>query len=230
MFEGFTAWDAIAVGGFVAAWVGYHFISERTGRTSLNAVMNEERRRWMLTMLTRENRIVDTTIMAALQSGTAFFASTALLAVGGSLAMMRAAPDAIELFRTLPFLPQTTVAMWEMKSAGLAVILVYAFFKFGWAYRLFNYKAILIGATPLRESFPEGVPTPEAIAHAERAARLSAIAGRHFNRGQRAFFFALGYLGWFVGPQVLVATTLAVLFVMWRRQFASDSLAAVSAK
>jgi uncharacterized membrane protein len=25
-------------------------------------------------------------------------------------------------------------------------------------------------------------------------------AGRHFNRGQRAFFFALGYLGWFVRP------------------------------
>ena len=25
-------------------------------------------------------------------------------------------------------------------------------------------------------------------------------AGRHFNRGQRAFFFALGYLGWFVSP------------------------------
>jgi uncharacterized membrane protein len=48
-------------------------------------------------------------------------------------------------------------------------------------------------------------------------------AGRHFNRGQRAFFFALGYLGWFVSPWVLFVTTALVVIVTWRRQFASDA-------
>jgi len=48
-------------------------------------------------------------------------------------------------------------------------------------------------------------------------------AGRHFNRGQRAFFFALGYLGWFVSPWVLFLTTAAVVIVTWRRQFASNA-------
>ena len=38
-----------------------------------------------------------------------------------------------------------------------------------------------------------------------RTTRLFEAAGRHFNRGQRAFFFALGYLGWFVSPWVLFA-------------------------
>ena len=47
--------------------------------------------------------------------------------------------------------------------------------------------------------------------------------GRHFNRGQRAFFFALGYLGWFVSPLVLMVTTAAVVLVMWWRQFGSDA-------
>ena len=61
-----------------------------------------------------------------------------------------------------------------------------------------------------------------------QTARLFTSAGRHFNRGQRAFFFALGYLGWFVGPIVFMATTAAVVVVMWRRQFASDSLHAVT--
>jgi uncharacterized membrane protein len=46
---------------------------------------------------------------------------------------------------------------------------------------------------------------------------------RHFNRGQRAFFFALGYLGWFVSPWVLFVTTALVVIVTWRRQFASDA-------
>jgi uncharacterized membrane protein len=38
-----------------------------------------------------------------------------------------------------------------------------------------------------------------------------------------AFFFALGYLGWFVSPWVLFATTAAVVILTWRRQFASGA-------
>lgn len=60
-----------------------------------------------------------------------------------------------------------------------------------------------------------------------RTTRLFEAAGRHFNRGQRAFFFALGYLGWFIGPLVLIGTTIAVVVVIWRRQFASDARQAV---
>src|SRR5215510_956148 len=106
---------------------------------------------------------------------------------------------------------------------GLAMIRVYAFFKFAWSYRLFNYVAILFGATPLAAEQDE----PEARAHAIRTARLFTAAGRHFNRGQRAFFFALAYLGWFVSPWVLMATTAAAVIVMWARQFASDARRAV---
>lgn len=70
--------------------------------------------------------------------------------------------------------------------------------------------------------------TPEARAHAARAGKLCESAGRHFNRGQRAFFFALGYLGWFVSAWLFLATTAAVVLVMWQRQFTSDARAAVS--
>ncbi len=63
----------------------------------------------------------------------------------------------------------------------------------------------------------------------QRTARLLEAAGRHFNHGQRAIFFALGYLGWFVSPYVLMATTAAVVVVMWWRQFASDARRAMDA-
>jgi uncharacterized membrane protein len=75
--------------------------------------------------------------------------------------------------------------------------------------------------------FPAEKDTPEAEAHVLRTANLFESAGRHFNRGQRAFFFALGYLGWFIGPVVLMLTTALVLVTMWRRQFTSDALLAV---
>ena len=99
------------------------------------------------------------------------------------------------------------------------------FCKFACAYRLVNYLAVLLGAAPP----PEEKDTAEALAHARRTAKLSEEAGRHFNRGQRAFFLALGYLGWFVSPWVFMATTTAVLVVMWRRQLASPARRAVDA-
>ena len=106
------------------------------------------------------------------------------------------------------------------------MIFVYAFFKFAWSYRLFNYAAILLGAVPrLREH-----DTPEALAAARRAAAMNTVAGKHFNRGQRAFFFALAYLGWFVSPYAFVGATAAVLLVIWRRQFASDAIAALDGR
>ena len=96
----------------------------------------------------------------------------------------------------LPFGVAQSQEMWELKMMGLAIIFVYAFFKFAWSYRLYNYFAIMVGAAPP----PAEKDTAAAQDFAHRAARLCADAGRHFNRGQRAFFFALGYLGWFLGP------------------------------
>jgi uncharacterized membrane protein len=217
----FTLPDTLALALFVACWIGYSILIEKTalGRGSLNALMNRYRDQWMLQLLGREMRMVDAQVTAALQNGTAFFASTSLIAIGGALTLMRATDQILPVIGALPFSVPTTPAMWEMKVTGLAVIFVYAFFKFAWSYRLFNYMAIMVGAAPP----PAERDTPEAKDFAHRAGRLCAEAGLHFNRGQRAFFFALGYLGWFLGPLELALSTVGVVVVMWRRQFASDS-------
>ncbi|PSC03007.1 DUF599 domain-containing protein [Alsobacter soli] len=218
--------DIFAVAFFAVAWVGYAMAVEgwRGGR-SLNGIMHDYRLRWMEQMLAREVRIIDTQIMASLQNGTAFFASTSLLAVGGSLTLLRAADDILRVFADLPLGIETQRGLWEMKVIGLAVIFVYAFFKFAWSYRLFNYAAILLGATPPAEQ----AQSPEALRHARSVAGMATAAGRHFNRGQRAFFFALGYLGWFWSPSVFILSTAAVLVVMYMRQFRSDGLRSVIA-
>jgi len=69
--------------------------------------------------------------------------------------------------------------------------------------------------------------TPEAKAYAGTTATVITDASHHFNRGQRAFFFAFGYLGWFLDPLPLFVTTAGILVVQWRRQFASLSQRAV---
>ncbi len=222
----FSILDAVALGFFIAAWGGYAYLTERSqvSRTGLNAIMNGYRETWMRRMLAREQRMVDMQIMAALQNGTAFFATTSLFAIGGTLTILRSSDEMIAIASHLPFGIQTSRGLWEVKAIGLTVVFVYAFFKFAWAYRLYNYVAILLGATPLSSE----KDTPEAETHVLRTARLFTAAGRHFNRGQRAFFFALGYLGWFAGPLVLILTTSVVVVVMWWRQYRSDSLRAVA--
>jgi uncharacterized membrane protein len=203
--------DIAAVGFFVIEWTVYALTLEHSvyGRDSLSARMHIYREVWVRNLLHREARMVDMQIMASLQNGTAFFASTSLIAIGGALALLRSTNDALAVFGALPIDLTPSPALWEVKCLGLILIFIYTFFKFAWAYRLFNYVAILFGAMPPASQRD----TPETEAHVLRTTRLFEAAGRHFNRGQRAFFFALGYLGWFVSPWVLFATTAAVVIV-----------------
>lgn len=106
----------------------------------------------------------------------------------------------------------------ETKCVGLILIFVYAFFKFAWAYRLFNYVAILFGAMPQAAKRD----SPEAEAHVIRTSRLFEAAGRHFNRASVAFSLRSA-IGWFISPWILFITTGAVVIVTWRRQFASNA-------
>jgi uncharacterized membrane protein len=221
----FATIDLAALGFFIGAWIAYAIMVEWTarGRDGLSAHMDRYREIWMHRMLHREARMVDMQIMAALQNGTAFFASTSLIAIGGTLSLLRSTEDVLAVMGALPLSVPTSREQWEAKTIGLVIIFAYAFFKFAWSYRLYNYVAILLGAMP----FSHDKETPEAEAHIRRTARMFQSAGRHFNRGQRGFFLALGYLGWFAGPYVLMMSTAAVIAVLWRRQFASESRRAV---
>ena len=222
---GLTTPDLLAFAFFVLAWGAYHFLLGHGpgAERGLNKLMDRYRMRWMLEMSERENRIMDSSLMGSLQNGTAFFASTSLLAIGGVSALLRATDDVLKIFADLPFGADQSRALWELKIIGLILIFGYAFFKFAWSYRLFNYTAILVGATPQKNS-PD---KEERRRTALRAAQMNIAAGRHFTRGQRAFFFALAYFGWFAGPYAFMATTAAILVVMFARQYMSDAHEAV---
>ena len=136
----FSRLDLTALAWFIGIWIVYAITVEwsRYGRGGLNHAMDRYRETWIRRMLEREMRMVDMQIMAALQNGTAFFASTSLLAVGGALALFRSTEDMLKVLAILPLGIETSRILWEVKVVGLAVILVYAFFKFAWSYRLYN--------------------------------------------------------------------------------------------
>jgi uncharacterized membrane protein len=202
------------------------FVIDETprGKKGPNSLMHRYRELWMQRMVAREARMMDGQVIASLQNGTAFFASTSLIALGGAVTLLHSSEDMLAVVGALPLGAAVTHLQWEIKVIGLMIIFIYAFFKFAWSYRLYNYVAIMVGAAPPAAE----KDSPEAQDYARIIAEVITDAGRHFNRGQRAFFFAFGYLGWFIGPLPLIATTAGILVVMWRRQFASQSSAAVS--
>lgn len=219
--------DLAALAFFAAVWALYHVSLMRGwgGRRGLNRRMDDYRRIWMREMAARDQRMVDSSIMGSLQNGTAFFASTSLIALGGVATLLRSGDEVLKAFSDMSIGLSPDRDLFEMKIVGLLAILGYAFFKFAWSYRLFNYAAILMGATPPARSADEA----ERSHGAQMAARMNIVAGTHFTLGQRGFSFAIAWLGWFLGPWAFMATTAGIVWVMWARQFASDALAALTA-
>lgn len=221
----FTLLDLAALAWFLISWLGFALVVDLTllGRPSLSVLMDDRRREWMEVMRRREVRIVDTAILTSLQNGTAFFASTTLIALGGALTLLNQTDRMVEIFHDLPFHVATSRAQLELKVVGLVAIYGYAFFKFGWSYRLFNYSAILIGAVPLAGEADEADMRP-AI---ERAAEMQIDAGHHFHWGLRALFFSIGFFGWFVNAWVFAVSTTVILGVLIRRQYFSRARSAL---
>ena len=87
----FSTLDYVALAWFIGAWAIYSITLSLTERRmqGLNSEMNRYRDVWMFQMLGRDMRMVDAQIVAALQNGTAFFASTSLIAIGGALTLLR---------------------------------------------------------------------------------------------------------------------------------------------
>lgn len=190
-------------------------------RTTLTRAMDLQREAWMRAMARRELRMIDTSIINGLQQGTAFFASTCILAVGGCFALLGSSDQVLAVLGDLSADQPLQRPIFEAKVFGLIALLSYAFFKFGWSYRLFNYCSILIGAVPVLSDMRGDAAETEAALL--RAAKMNILAGRHFNAGLRAIFFSLGYIGWFIGPWVFIATTTCIIAVLVRRQFFSKA-------
>ncbi|MBV2183187.1 MAG: DUF599 family protein [Rhizobium sp.] len=219
-----TLIDYFALCLFGLLWFAFAWITGQGrifARTSLTQAMAERRRLWIINSLGRDLKMIDTQILSGLQSGTAFFASTSILAIGGCFALLGQTEQVDTVLRDLPFVMPGGRTTFELKVFVLAAILGYSFFKFGWSYRLFNYCTILFGALPMAD---EARRDPQAAARAaELTIRMNIIAAGHFNSGLRALFMSVGYLGWFASPYLFMATSVIVFIVLLRRQFFSEA-------
>ncbi len=214
----FAPLDAAALALLLAGWIGISLLIDHAGprNPSVSVLMMAYRREWMRQFVTRQPRIFDATIIDSLRQGTTFFASSCMIAIGGGLALVGNSERLVGLTNDLPLQVATAVVL-EVKLLLVLVFLADAFLKFVWAHRLFGYCAVIMA------SVPNDPADPLALHRAGQAAEVNITAARNFNRGLRSIYFALGACGWLAGPVVLILTTSATAWVLWRSEFASQS-------
>ena len=213
----FTLTDTAALVALVVAWVVTGRLAEHPPkwRPSVSLLMQDYRYRWMTEFLTRDPRIFDVTLIDSLRQGTAFLASASMIAIGGGVALIGNAATLQGLALDLTI--GVDASHLRIKLFVVVALMANALLKFVWSHRLFGYCAIMMAAVPNDFNDPMAAP------RARQAAQINITAAKGFNRGLNSIYFALASLGWLIGPQALIVTTVLTAGVLLRREFASHS-------
>ena len=99
-------------------------------------------------MARRENRIVDSSLIGNLVQSVSFYASTTTYVIAGLIAVAGTVDRLVELTADLPFGHAAAREVMEVKVILLVAIFIFAYFKFTWSLRQFNFVSILVGAAP----------------------------------------------------------------------------------
>lgn len=207
-----TIFDVIALGWFLALWGAFNLIQDHVLRGSVNRHLIQLRIRWMERMLDRDVRLPDAMLLGHSMQSCSFFASATVLVLAALLGSFANADHAREMLSDLSFAVQTSRALFEVKLLTLGCVFFFAFFKFTWALREFNYVIALIGAAP------PPPPPAERRAIAEPIAGMLTLALSEFNSGIRAYYFALAALNWVIDPRLFILATAGVTAILSRRQ------------
>jgi uncharacterized membrane protein len=222
-----TAFDILALVWFLVCWIGFGQFSRWRAKStpSLVTALREFRSRWMERICAREQHQADATLLSNLLRGALFFASTTIFILAGLVALLGTAQRVTEVVSQLPFSAPFSLWVWEIKVLILIYLFIYAFFKFSWSAWQYNALSIVVGAAPGPAAGSDTIN-----AHIRTASRVAALAGESFNDAIRTYYFAMAVVSWFLHPVLLMVTTTWVTCVVYRREFASMTLAALRAE
>jgi uncharacterized membrane protein len=102
----------------------------------------------------------------------------------------------------------------------LIVVFTYAFFKFSWGIRLYNYSAVMVGSL---------MPKADLSAESghdfiDTAFTLVASASESVNSGYRAYYFGIAAAAWLLQPWLFMLLTTLVVWIVYLREFLSPTV------
>lgn len=216
----FSLVDWIALVWFVLLWSGYTFYASRQSKVNLATTLTQLRGQWMEELVKRDMRIADTTTLGILQRTVTFFASTTIFILAGLLAVLGASDKALQLAHALPFVAEHSQSAWELKILFMVVIFIYAFFKFSWSVRQYNFALVMIGAAP-------DIDSDKHKEFVTSSNELLTSANNSFSYGLRVYNFAMATIAWFIHPLLFMLATAWIVAILYRREFLSKTLKAM---
>lgn len=213
----FACWPAFAL---------YSFVADRAGRSRdcLHSVSRRSRLAWSRATADRpiDGRMVDAAMLGTLNNSAVFFASSALLALGAFLSFAvspERARDALDAMHSLSGIsPDTTIFL--IKAVVASGFFGWSFLKFSWSMRQIAFASAVAASFPAPSASDEGV--------IQGFAELVSLAGESFNSGLRSFYWSMAAAAWLVSPWACLICAGALFVGLWRREFASQTLSALS--
>ncbi len=211
-----TVIDRLALLWFLLAWLGYGRLIHGLRRApSITTRMGDMRQAWMQSMLGRDNRIVDASLIGNTMHSATFFASTSMIALAALLGLMGRFDQTYAALQDLEFTAKTSRMLLEGKILLLITVFAHCFLKLTWALRQMNYCLAMIGAAPPK---PARAMRDEMAKH---TGNLLSLAISSFNAGIRGYYFALAALAWILGPWAMAAVTTGIVAMLLWRQLGS---------
>lgn len=220
--------DLLALGFFIFCWVGYaafsNYKSER--RACFMNVSRRLRQMWIIAAYKRGagQRQVDVLTSSGVSRNASFFASTSVLVLAGTLASFQALDGIYQLVNQIDYSFIPNKSWFYSRILLLAVIFTFSFFQFSWTLIQFNQGSIALAAIDPTQKQIDGEKLEK---NASNIAELFALAGRSFNEGIRAYYFAIAALAWFYHPIAFMAMSVLIVLILYRRDFHSNTLKAM---
>lgn len=199
---GFSASLALLV-----VYQGYlrYRLSQDPGYT-VQRVNNLVRAAWVEEIMRRREGVLAVQTLRNSMMAAVFLASTAVLMIIGVLTLLEQGDKLRTTWQALDVFGAADSRLWLTKMLLLLIDLLFAFFSFAMAIRLFHHVGYMINA-PQNQGLVAADPA-HVSGHLNRA-------GHFYSIGMRAYYYTVPLLLWLFGPHFMFAGSVGLMISLY---------------
>ena len=214
---------AFAMLFLLGAWFAYPLIFKLLNKSTINTQLIAVRRNWMR-QISRHRSPFDSILMGHIVHSVAFFGSATLIVLAGLFSVIINLETVYGTMANLHFVTPTSLELFSLIFALLAVVLTISFFSFVYALRKLAYSVALIGALPSTEDGEEPAALNDLI---EGTTMVITEAVKTFNFGIRGYYYAIAAMFLFASPLACIGATLIATTILVYRQLSTTTASSI---
>lgn len=180
---------------------------KRNPAYTVQAVNVMARSAWVHYIMKEEEGILAVQTLRNSTMAATFLASTAVLLIIGVLTLSEQGDKLGSAFHSLNFVGARRAELWMGKLLLLMLDLFVAFFSFSMSIRIYNHVGFMINVP--KSSGHKAISPDHVATHLNRA-------GHFYSIGMRAYYFLVPLVFWLFGPHLMLLSTIALIFVLYR--------------